>query len=237
MTFALSGAGLSLLRQAVLLLRIVVATACGGLIGIERSRRLKDAGVRTHCLVACAAAMLMIVSKYGFTDLGDAFPGVRGADPARIAAQIVSGVSFLGAGIIYRDRKLATRGLTTAAGIWAVAGVGMAIGAGLYSIGLFTTALMLLLQYLTHRHALGKDRYVGLSREVVMADDREALDALQRSLARGKYYIADSHISREGGSLHCEMVLRMESRRRIPELYGLVMEQPKVMSATINEED
>ena len=103
-------------------------------MGLERTRRFKDAGVRTHCLVACTAAIMMILSKYGFAEMevaGTFFSGTRGTDPARIAAQIVSGISFLGVGIIYRDKHYSTKGLTTAAGIWAVAGIGMCIGAGL----------------------------------------------------------------------------------------------------------
>ena len=102
--------------------------ACGSVIGLERSRRLKGAGIRTHSVVAAASCLLMIISKYGFTDLvvsGMEFAGTKGADPSRIAAQIVSGVSFLGVGIIYRDVRYATKGLTTAAGIWAVAAIGM----------------------------------------------------------------------------------------------------------------
>ena len=235
------GTILSVQQQLELMLRIVVAAACGGVIGVERSRRFKDAGVRTHCLVACASAMLMVISKYGFTDLTDAagrlYPGTNGADPARIAAQIVSGVSFLGVGIIYRDRKLATRGLTTAAGIWAVAGVGMAVGAGLYIIGLFTTAFMLLLQFLTHRFAFGKDKYVGMNLEIVMEDNVDALSALQTRLAKDRIVIMESHITREKGELHCVMLVRMESQRYLQNILHYATEDARIHSVTLNEED
>lgn len=96
--------------------------------GLERTKRLKEAGIRTHCLVCCASALIMIVSKYAFADLsvGDAFFfGDRGADPARIAAQVVSGISFIGLAVIYRNGST-LKGLTTAAGIWATAGIGLA---------------------------------------------------------------------------------------------------------------
>ena len=227
-------------QQLEWMLRIVVAAACGGVIGVERSRRFKDAGVRTHCLVACAAAMLMIISKYGFADLAigeGVYPGDRGADPARIAAQIVSGVSFLGVGIIYRDRKLATRGLTTAAGIWAVAGIGMAVGSGLYLIGLFTTAFMLLLQFLTHRYAFGKDKFVGINLDVVMEDNADALNALQGRLAKDRIVIMESHVTREKGELHCAMLVRMESRRYLQNILHYATEEPRIHSITLNEED
>lgn len=232
---------ISLPQQMELMLRIVVAAVCGWAIGMERSRRFKDAGVRTHCLVAAAAAMLMIVSKYGFTDMAEpgveTISGTRGADPARIAAQIVSGVSFLGVGIIYRDRKLATRGLTTAAGIWAVAGIGMAVGSGLYLIGLFTTVFVLLLQFLTHRYALGKDKYVGLNLELDMVDDPDALSELQHSMEANHIVITESRIYRENDGLRCTMLVRMESRRYIQELIDHAMASPLVRSVTINEED
>ena len=112
-------------------LRVLIACVCGAAIGFERSKRLKEAGIRTHVIVCCAAALTMIVSKYGFADVaspdGAGLYGTKGTDPARLAAQIISGVSFLGAGIIFRNGST-VKGLTTAAGIWATAGIGLAIG-------------------------------------------------------------------------------------------------------------
>lgn len=105
--------------EAEFFLRIVLASVCGILIGFERSKRLKEAGVRTHCMVACGAALMMIVSKYGFADLvqeaGVYLYGTKGADASRIASQVVSGVGFLGAGVIFRT-GVSIKGLTTAAG-------------------------------------------------------------------------------------------------------------------------
>ena len=113
-------------------LRIFFAGICGLMIGIERRNRLKEAGIRTHLIVALGSALMMIVSKYGFFDLqGHSF--LR-ADASRIASQIVSGIGFLGAGMIIWHHRTVS-GLTTAAGIWATAGIGMAIGAGLYGVG------------------------------------------------------------------------------------------------------
>ena len=106
--------------------RILIAGICGGLIGYERNNRLKEAGIRTHLIVALAAALIMVVSKYGFSDV-TTLKGVA-LDPSRIAAQIVTGVGFLGAGMIF-VRNQTISGLTTAAGVWATAGIGMTIGA------------------------------------------------------------------------------------------------------------
>lgn len=147
-------------QMAELLLRIVVATLCGALLGLERTKRFKEAGIRTYLLVACSAAAIMIISKYGFVDTAlGALPGSREADGARLAAQVVSGIGFLGTGMIFRnDNKVS--GLTTAAGIWASAGVGLAIGSGMYVIGVFTTVLILLLQFIMHRFSFRKDALV-----------------------------------------------------------------------------
>lgn len=139
------------------IVRILIAALCGFAIGFERKSRSKEAGIRTHAIVCMAAALMIIVSKYGFTDLFGASTdasnvgaGTRGADPARIAAQVVSGIGFLGAGIIFVRRDI-LHGLTTAAGIWATAGIGMAIGAGLIIVGVTSAALLVFLQILLHR--------------------------------------------------------------------------------------
>jgi putative Mg2+ transporter-C (MgtC) family protein len=121
-------------------LRLVVAAALGGMIGIEREIRDREAGLRTHLLVAVGSALFTIVSAYGFHDfLASGQPVIR-ADPTRIAAQIVTGIGFLGAGAIVRQ-GISVRGLTTAASLWVVAAIGMAVGAGYYSAGIITTVL------------------------------------------------------------------------------------------------
>ena len=129
------------------LLRIVVASLCGALIGYERAIQRKSAGVRTHIVVAFSSALFMIVSKYGFGDLLKMSDVAL--DPSRIAAQIVSGISFIGAGTIL-IKKQQISGLTTAAGIWATAAIGMAIGSGLYFIGILATALLFVIQMMFH---------------------------------------------------------------------------------------
>lgn len=153
----------ALMQNLVFVFRIALASLCGACIGLERSRRFKEVGIRTHVIVCCAAALIMIISKYGFADLIDAAGGpaggLRGADPARIAAQAISGISFLGAGVIFRNGS-GVKGLTTAAGIWATAAIGLAIGAGLLFIGLFVTGLISVFQIVTHRFTVGLDSYV-----------------------------------------------------------------------------
>lgn len=129
------------------LLRLITAALCGMLIGLERQNRLKEAGIRTHLLVAVGACLAALVSKYGFFDLMDF--GFIKLDPSRVAASIVTGVGFLGAGMISVHRYSVT-GLTTAAGIWVTASIGMGLGCGMYTTGLLSTLLVLLAQVLLH---------------------------------------------------------------------------------------
>lgn len=132
-----------ILRNLELLLRIFVAMILGMLIGNERKNRMKSAGMRTHALVALGSALMMVVSKYGFSDT------VQG-DGARLAAQVVSGVGFLGAGMIFVRHNLVS-GLTTAAGVWTTAGIGLTLGAGMYTIGIISALMLLVMQNLSHR--------------------------------------------------------------------------------------
>ena len=153
--------GLSIALELECFVRILMASLCGCMIGYERTRRLKEAGVRTHCVVACGAALMMVVSKYGFADIiqnGVYLYGSDGVDASRIASQVVSGVGFLGAGVIFRTGT-SVKGLTTAAGIWATSAVGLAFGAGLYLIGWLTTVFIVAIQFLMHKLHIGADAY------------------------------------------------------------------------------
>ena len=123
--------------------RILIAAICGCCIGYERSSRNKGAGIRTHAILALGSALMVLISKYGFCDF-------KNIDGSRLAAQIVSGVGFLGAGVIF-VRHGTVSGLTTAAGMWATSGVGMCIGCGLYDLGIISTFLIVGLQTLFHR--------------------------------------------------------------------------------------
>jgi putative Mg2+ transporter-C (MgtC) family protein len=128
------------------LLRLALAAVLGGLIGVERELRERQAGLRTHLLVAVGSALFTIVGAYGFHDFLSSGESVVRADPTRIAAQIVTGIGFLGAGAIIRQ-GFSVRGLTTAATLWVVAAVGLAAGAGYYSAAVITTALVLIALY------------------------------------------------------------------------------------------
>lgn len=130
------------------IIRVLIAAICGSIIGYEREKRLKNAGIRTHILVSMSAALMMIISKYGFFDIVLINEGIK-LDPSRVAASVVSAIGFLGAGVIF-VRKENTIGVTTAAGLWATVGLGLAIGAGMYISGIVFTFLVLLVQLLLH---------------------------------------------------------------------------------------
>ena len=134
-------------------IRLVLSAILGFAIGFERKARYKEAGVRTHTIVTLGSCIIMLVSKYGF----------EGADSARVAAQIVSGIGFIGAGMIVYKRQ-AIQGLTTAAGIWTTAGVGMAVGAGMYMLAIIATVLIIAMQCIMHLpySFFKKKRYVSL---------------------------------------------------------------------------
>ena len=126
-----------------LILLIFVAALLGGAIGLEREYRSKEAGFRTHFLVALGSALFMVVSAYGFEE-AVALPGHR-LDVSRVAAQVVSGIGFIGAGtIIFRKSENIVSGLTTAAGVWVVAAIGLACGGGMYKVAIASTFLVLI---------------------------------------------------------------------------------------------
>jgi putative Mg2+ transporter-C (MgtC) family protein len=124
--------------------RLVLSMLLGGLVGLERERLERAAGLRTHALVAMGSCLIMLVSAFGFADAVTADHTVI-LDPSRVAAQVVSGIGFLGAGTII-FRKNSVSGLNTAASIWVVAGLGLAVGGGLYSAACAATVLMLVVQ-------------------------------------------------------------------------------------------
>lgn len=131
-----------MLTSGQLAFRLVLAAALGSIVGLERERLDWAAGLRTHMLVCVGACLFMIVSAYGFMDVLD-HPQIS-LDPARVAAQVVSGIGFLGAGTIIFRRNV-IRGLTTAASLWTIAAVGLAVGGGLYTSAVGTTALIIVI--------------------------------------------------------------------------------------------
>lgn len=150
-------------------LDLILAAFLGFFIGLERKFRYKEAGIRTHTIVSVGAALMMIISRHAFGD---------DADTARVAAQIVAGVGFLGAGIIVYKKNV-VHGLTTAAGVWTTAGVGMACGGGLWLIAIIATAILILIQWFLHRKMFRTKKLFSIRIVFVqITDEREQIKQL-----------------------------------------------------------
>ncbi len=132
-----------MLEWSEILIRLFLASFLAALIGMERERKDLSAGARTHMMVGVGSCLFMIVSMYGFMDVLTV-EGVK-LDPSRVAAQVVSGIGFIGAGAILFLRDGVVRGLTTAAGLWTVAAIGLATGGGLYLAAVMTTVIALMI--------------------------------------------------------------------------------------------
>ena len=174
--------------QVEYLVRIFVAACLGLLIGSERKNRNKSAGIRTHVIVALGAALIMVVSKYGFMD-------VEKADAARVAAQVVSGIGFLGAGVIFVRNNL-VNWLTTAAGIWATAGLGLALGSGMYVVGISSALLVLFIQFVMHRIAYFADVASGGLIRMTLVKREGIVQSMEDYLQREKLSVISVKINK-----------------------------------------
>lgn len=213
------------------LLRILLSACFGALIGLERTRRQKEAGVRTHCIISCTAAVFMILSKYAFVDMAFTV-GSRGADSARIAAQVVSGISFLGAGVIFKN-GVSIRGLTTAAGMWGTASMGMAIGAGMYWVGLFETVVLVIAQELLHRFPVGSDVLTSQEITVEMENRQELLDAFNRMLNDHGGQVAESCITRNESRIRLELSVRVRTPITHEEAVSFLTAWPEISKISV----
>jgi len=184
------------------LLRLLCAAVCGALVGLEREKRQKSAGLRTHIIVAMASALMMIVSKYGFYDVITT-DGIS-IDASRIAAGVVSAIGFLGAGVIF-IRKDNPVGLTTAAGLWATVGIGITIGAGLFFLGFAATVLILSVQFIMHWKKLHVVSSAGGIITVNMSKHELTLDEIKEKLEKEGVFIRNMSIKRTESN---EMILK-----------------------------
>jgi putative Mg2+ transporter-C (MgtC) family protein len=187
------------------LVRIGVAAGLGGVVGLERELDEKAAGLRTHMLVAVGSALFTLVGAYGFTD----FPS-RQVDPTRVAAQVVTGIGFLGAGLIFRQ-GFTIRGLTTAASLWLVAAIGMAAGAGFWKGAVIATIVALIsLRPLEWMKGFALPQRLATHMVVVLREDGTAGDVLD-VLERGGDLLA---LRRDGRRLEIEMRIDRGARGR-----------------------
>lgn len=215
------------------ILRLALAALFGGIIGLERERRLKGAGIRTHLIVCFASCMMMLVSKYGFFDMLE-YASANGydtlkLDPGRISAGLVTAIGFLGAGTIFA-RKRGVTGLSTAAGLWATVGIGMTTGSGMYPVSVVGTVFLVVVQAALHpdHDMLGSSAAILIQIE----DTPEALDQFRAELAalglehRGAKYERDRGVL----SLELQMDRFPVPERKMGDLLAPLMKQPYVKS-------
>ena len=218
----------------VFCIRIILSVVAGAIIGWERSHRFKEAGIRTHVIVCCTTAVLMIVSKYGFSDLVDAqgflMYGTKGADAARIAAQAVSGISFLCAGVIFKTGNN-VRGLTTAAGLWYTAGLGLALGAGMYLIGFFSLFLLLVMQFFARKVFKSIDSYSGTNLHFKVRDVGAFHKDLMEQLKKWNATLIENDMSfNEDGTTDYDIVVRRKNEISYEEVTAFTKDRSDVIS-------
>ena len=226
----------SMVQNLDFMLRLLIAAGCGAVIGIERSKRFKEAGVRTHLVVCFAAALIMIISKYGFVDLtlpdGSDFPGTRGADSARVAAQVVSGISFLCSAVIIKNGG-SVKGLTTAAGLWLTAGIGLAVGAGLFVVGIGATVMMVGLQLLLHRFTVFGDTYTGNRLQFTVKNGYDFNTALEEQMKAWDAQVSDSKITRrKDGTTEYDLTIRRKKALTYAEIKEFMSEREDILSVS-----
>jgi len=201
-------------------IRLFISAICGFAVGFERKTRSKEAGIRTHAIVAMAATLMMLISKYGFAES-------ETKDSARIAAQIVSGIGFLGAGIIFYRRDM-LHGLTTAAGVWATAGIGMAIGAGMVATGVVGTLILLILQIFLHRPLkIFRGRVVTILRMSVRIENDLTVDTIQYMFSAKKFLKFKT--SNSNGEIIADIELFTDRIFTAKEIYEIVSTTPFII--------
>ena len=214
--------------------RLVLAFVIGGAIGLERSNRFKEAGIRTHIMVCVTSTLIMLISKYGFADMdwgtGMEYFGTKGADAARIAAQAVSGISFLCAGVIIKVGSN-VKGLTTAAGIWMTSGIGLAIGAGMYVVVIFTTILLFILQYVIYKMPIGSDAYDGYHLVFTVRDSDEFEAQLRQQLKDWGAQLTDSNITwQRDGVTEFDFIIRRADSIEYTDIKEFAERFPEIVS-------
>lgn len=209
------------------ILRLVVAGLLGAIIGLDREIRAKEAGFWTHFLVSLGSALIMIVSQYGFSQIAT-MQNVS-FDPSRVAAQVVSGIGFIGAGTIIIQKKF-VRGLTTAAGLWATAGIGLAIGAGMYWVGIAATLLTLIgLEFLS---IIFKSFAFHTTAIIYSTDKQENLVKVTDQIKQNKQqivsYSSEKELIGESLFIRVNIVVKTKNKNDEYELFHFIQTLPNV---------
>lgn len=206
--------------------RILLAGICGSVIGLERRKRFKDAGIRTHLILAIGCAVIMIVSKYAFSDTLD-------YDAARVASNIITGVGFLGAGVIF-VKSGSVRGLTTAAGIWTTAAIGMAIGAGFYLLGIAVTILLVVIQLLLYRLVPALESIEVAELLIKAKRTPDILEKIKAELDKNNIFISTMKIKKHETELDIRFSVKVQKDHSLQGLFELLSAYDEVIEISTN---
>lgn len=207
------------------LLRILIAVVLGFALGVERQLRLKVAGIRTHAVVSAGACLFVLVSIYGFPE----------SDSSRVAAQVVSGIGFIGAGMILH-RQNAVHGLTSAAGIWLTAAIGMAVGAGMYIVSAGATILIILVQLFLHLPLrLFTEKHLSEVKVVFKSPTEDSPTVIKKIFEISTF--TEFKAERKGDDIIYFAVLRTKKEINAEIIYNIVNEYPFVISVEKTESD
>jgi len=206
--------------------KLAVAMALGFLIGLERKMRFKEAGIRTHTIVCLGSCLYMLISQHGFMGV---------ADSARVAAQIVSGIGFIGAGMIFYHKQM-IHGLTTAAGIWATAAVGMAAGSRMWLVAVGATALIILIQCILHLpfKVFHSQKYIRLhvNFRCETGEEREIVKK-----AFGVTRFSKIHAEKSGDVLVYKTIISTDGTFTDADIYNALKKYPFIESISREDDD
>ncbi len=210
-----------------LCLRIAVATVFGSIVGLERGLRLKDAGIRTHSITACAAALYMILSMYVYGD------SPFETDTSILATQIIYGFAFMGAGIIIKDKYQVLAGLRTATGLWVTVAIGMACGQGMYGMAAAATLVVVLVQIIFHRGQLDGKEHTFKKIKLTFVDTpalRAFLEERRQQYGIRAYAV---RYKRRGDVTEMTVRVRMEGHLTLEDVLSIYDEQDGILAISI----
>lgn len=219
-------------EQLIYMVRIVLAALCGGMVGYERQNRKKNAGVRTHVIIAVASAMMMIISKYGFNDVLSDYIKL---DPSRVAAGIVTAIGFIGSGIIF-FRNNSVSGITTSAGIWATVGLGMSMGSGMYVLGIISTAVIMIAEVFLGRKPL-RSKKAGEEKEIEIeyleGENRDTYGLICRVLKAADCKLENIQLTEQASDCLLSVQLKVPPGYDMSDLVGKLKENAVVKKITV----
>ncbi len=209
------------------MIRLAMASLFGGLIGLERERKDWAAGMRTHMMVSVGSCLIMIVSSFGFADiLGRSHVTL---DPSRVAAQVVSGIGFIGAGAILFSKQGTVRGLTTAAGLWTVAAIGLATGGGLYfAAGATTVIALIILWALQPLERYYTRRFKHTTVRIVTDSEKDNTDFLNTIMNREEMKVKSFSLEKKGSNYELQLTFDSPDISNMEPLIGELKNHPSV---------